>query len=215
MKIKILIADDHPIFRKGLTDLLLTEKTFQIVAEASDGVEALALVNSLHPDIAVLDVDMPNLDGLQVCKKLIETGSATRLIILTMHKEEALYNEAMNIGVSGYVLKDNAVSNIIACIKSVAGNQLYISPDIHQFLLKRTQRLSKLTHIEKQLAELTASEKRILKLIAENKSSKEIAELLFVSYKTVENHRSNICRKLALEGNNALLKFVIEHKSIL
>ena len=213
MKNKLIIADDHPVFRKGLVDILRTEKSFQIIGEASDGKEALDLILLNQPDVAVLDVDMPHLDGLQVCKKVLEQKTTTRFVILTMHKEEDIFNEALNIGVSGYVLKDNAVADIIDCIKTVARNEIYISPDIKQFLVTRKQKNLKQNSVQEKLSELTVSETRILGLIAANKSTKDIADMLFISYKTVENHRSNICRKIGLEGNNALLKFVIENKN--
>jgi DNA-binding NarL/FixJ family response regulator len=211
IKNKLVIADDHPIFRKGLIDILRTEKSFRIIGEAADGNEALELIIKHQPDVAVLDVDMPQLDGIQVCKKALEQKINTRFVILTMHKEEEIFNEALNTGVSGYVLKDNAVSDIIDCIKTVAKNETYISPDINQFLVTRKQKQCRQNAVQEKLSELTASETRILKLIADNKSTKEIADMLFVSYKTIENHRSNICRKMGLEGNNALLKFIIEN----
>jgi DNA-binding NarL/FixJ family response regulator len=208
----LIIADDHPIFRKGLLDILKSDKSFQILAEASDGNEALELILLHQPDVAILDVDMPNMSGIEVCRNALKLKSKTRFVILTMYKEEDLFNEAMNIGVSGYVLKDNTVDDIINCINSVAQNDVYISPNIKQFLISRKEKDIGNDSIKKKLLKITISEMRILKLISENKSSKEIAALLFISYKTVENHRYNICRKMELEGNYALIKFAVAYK---
>jgi DNA-binding NarL/FixJ family response regulator len=208
----LIIADDHPIFRKGLLDILKSDKSFKILAEASDGNEALELILLHQPDVAILDVDMPNMSGIEVCRNALKLKSKTRFVILTMYKEEDLFNEAMNIGVSGYVLKDNTVDDIINCINSVAQNDVYISPNIKQFLISRKEKDIGNDSIKKKLLKITISEMRILKLISENKSSKEIAALLFISYKTVENHRYNICRKMELEGNYALIKFAVAYK---
>jgi DNA-binding NarL/FixJ family response regulator len=208
----LIIADDHPIFRKGLLDILKSDKSFQILAEASDGNEALELILLHQPDVAILDVDMPNMSGIEVCRNALKLKSKTRFVILTMYKEEDLFNEAMNIGVSGYVLKDNTVDDIINCINSVAQNDVYISPNIKQFLISRKEKDIGNDSMKKKLLKITISEMRILKLISENKSSKEIAALLFISYKTVENHRYNICRKMELEGNYALIKFAVAYK---
>jgi two-component system response regulator DegU len=211
----LIIADDHPVFRKGLINILKLEKSIEVIGEAADGGEALKMIMEHNPTVAILDIDMPVLGGLEVCRKALKLKSQTRFIILTMFKEEDLFNEAMNIGVSGYVLKDNAVSDIINCIYSVAQNDLYISPDIKQYLTTRKGKQIIDEEISKKLLKITTSELRILKLISENKSSKEIAALLFISQKTVENHRSNICRKMELEGNYALIKFAAECKNSL
>ena len=208
----LIIADDHPIFRKGLLDILKSDKSFKILAEASDGNEALELILLHQPDVAILDVDMPNMSGIEVCRNALKLKLKTRFVILTMYKEEDLFNEAMNIGVSGYVLKDNAVDDIINCINAVAQNDVYISPNIKQFLISRKEKDIGNDSITKKLLKITISEMRNLKLISENKSSKEIAALLFISNKTVENHRYNICRKMELEGNYALIKFAIAYK---
>jgi DNA-binding NarL/FixJ family response regulator len=213
--LRILIADDHPIFRKGLRQILETDKDVLSVTEVADGERALEEIAARVPDIALLDIDMPRLNGLQVVQQLRRKGISLDLVFLTMYKEEDMVNEAMELGVMGYVLKESAVSDILACIHTVAEGKHFISPLISSYLVSRTQRTQVLEGRKPGLLSLTAAERRILALIADGKSSKEIASALFISHRTVENHRSNICSKLNLKGSYALLKFALENKEAL
>lgn len=207
-EINILIADDHPIFRKGLRQILETVTDFTIVAELSDGEEALLALRELKPDVAVLDVDMPKRDGLAIAAIVKEEALPTAVIVLTMYKEERFFNAALDAGVKGYVIKDSATSDITDAVRAAADGKNFISPVLSTFLMNR------LTRAEATPREsLTASERRVLKLVAEAKSNKQIADELFVSIRTVEHHRSNICAKLELEGKNALLAFALTNKS--
>ncbi|MFO1499266.1 MAG: response regulator transcription factor [Verrucomicrobiota bacterium] len=208
----ILIADDHPIFREGLRKVIETERGGRIVAEAADGNTAVQLIRQHKPDIAVLDIVIPQLNGLGVARAVQRQGLPVSIVILTMFKEEDLFNEAMDLGAKGYVLKENTVSDIIACLQSVAAGQYFISPAISHLLLRRTDRARGFASQTPGLGQLTPSERRILGLIARGKTSKEIATELFISPKTVENHRLNIAEKLSVHGNNALLKFALEHR---
>ncbi|MEO8664759.1 MAG: response regulator transcription factor [Ignavibacteria bacterium] len=212
-KIKIIIADDHPIFRNGLRQIIESESKITIIGEADNGSKALELINELKPDIAVLDIDMPKKTGLEILRELKVTD--TKIIFLTMYAEEDIFDEAMNFGIKGFVLKDSAVNDIIECIFSVNEDRYYISPSVSNFLVNRRKKLSDLKNNNPQLQNLTLAEKKILKFIAENKTSKEIGEVLFVSYRTVENHRANISGKLNLKGSHSLVKFAIENKSLL
>lgn len=209
-KITVLIADDHPIFRQGLRQIIASDAEFEIVAEVGDGNEALEKILSLNPKVAVIDVDMPGKTGLEVLKNLNENNLPSAVILLTMYKEESFFNAALNAGAKGYVIKDSAISEITAAIRAVAKGEDFISPMLSTLLLKRLKRAEKPKN--PLLESLTASECRVLKLVSEGKNSQDIADQLFISIRTVETHRMNICRKLDLEGKNALLLFAIRNK---
>ncbi|HRH44449.1 MAG TPA: response regulator transcription factor [Pyrinomonadaceae bacterium] len=211
--IKIIMADDHPIVRQGLRKMIETDENILIVAEADDGESALKLILEHQPTVAVLDIDMPKMDGFAVVRELQKIKAPIETIFLTMHSEEELFQAAMDLGVKGYVLKDGAVGDIIKAIKSVAEHRPFLSPALSALLLKRRRRLEELELQQPGLNLLTPTEKRILKLIAEDKTSKDIGEELFISHRTVETHRQNISRKLDLHGSLALVKFAIAHKS--
>lgn len=212
-EISLIIADDHPLLRHGLRKVIEHDARLKVLAESGDGAEALRLIETLKPAVAVLDIHMPELSGFEVAQAVQEKQLATRIVILTMYKDEEMFNAAMNIGVQGYVLKDSALAEIVACIKAVAAGQTYISATLAGFLLNRRQRSARLQAQTPGLNDLTPTERRILKLIAAYKSSKEIAEELHIHYRTVGNHRTNISQKLGLHGTHALVKFALEHKS--
>ena len=212
-QLTIIIADDHPIVRQGLRQTIEREHSFRILAEATNGREALEAINKFQPNIAILDVDMPELDGFAVASKIKENNLPTEVIFLTIHNDEVMFNEAIDLGAKGYVLKQSALEEIIDCIKIVAKNQFCVSPSLTTFLINRQRRSLNLTAEKPTIKNLTRSEKRILQMIADDKSTKEIADELFISPTTVEKHRANICRKLDLKGGYALLKFALTHKS--
>lgn len=212
-EITILLADDHPVFRRGLSLMLASDNQLQIVAEAVNGTEALACVQELQPDIAILDVNMPGQTGFDVARELQSSDLATRLIFLTMHRDEAIFNTALDLGAHGYLLKESAIEEIIACVKAVAAGERFISPQLSTFLFNRASRANALVQQKATLQDLTPSERRVLKLIAEQHTSREIADQLCISIRTVERHRENICTKLELRGSNALLKFALEHRA--
>ena len=212
-QIRIVMADDHPIVRQGLRRMIEIDKNLLIVAEAGDGQTALDLIEIHQPDVAVLDIDMPEMDGFAVVRELHKRRIAVEVVFLTMLNEEEIFQAAMDLNVKGYVLKDSAVSDIVSAIKSVARGRPFLSPALSLLLLKRRRRAEELENEKPGLHLLTPSEKRVLKLIAEDKTSKEIGEELFVSYRTVEAHRANISRKLDLHGSLALVKFAVTHRS--
>lgn len=212
-EIEIIMADDHPIVRQGLRQIIETDSAISIVGEASDGETALELIEKHQPDVAVLDIDMPKTDGFDVVRSLNEKKSNVEVVFLTMHSENEIFEEAMNLGVKGYVLKDSAVNDIVMSIKSVAEGKHFLSPALSSLLLNRRNRINELNENIPGLQNLTPTERRILKLIAEDKTSKEIAAELFISHRTVETHRTNIIRKLNLSGSLALIKFAVSHKS--
>lgn len=212
-KIRIVIADDHPIFRKGLVDLIKENSQFEIIDEAVDGEQALSYLRNYKPDAAILDINMPKMTGFDVVRNLKSQNEDLKIIFLTMHKEEEIFNRAMDLGVKGYVLKECASDDIIECLNTVVMNQHYISPSISEYLFSREKKSAGIFE-NIGLAKLSPTEITILKLVSDGKTSKEIAELLFISRKTVENHRVNICSKLSLRGVNALMKFAFENKHL-
>ena len=205
-EIKILIADDHPIFRRGLRMVIESDSALKVVAEVDNGADALSRIEELEPDVAVLDVNMPQADGLTVAKTIQEKHLPTVPVFLTMHADEAIFNAAINADVKGFVIKDGAANDIINCIKSVAAGQSFFSSALSQFLLNRRN------GDKSPLEKLTTSERRVLSLIADGKATKEIADELFVSPRTVEHHRAHIVGKLDLKGKNALLTFALTNK---
>jgi DNA-binding NarL/FixJ family response regulator len=211
--IKILIADDHPIFRNGLAQLLKTVPNFHIIAEAENGVAALSYLEKDLPDVAVLDLDMPEKDGFEVARVIVEKNWPVAVIILTMHKNESLFNAALNLGVKGYVLKDSAMADIINAIKAVARGEEFISSALSSYLFNRSRRAVALVENKPSLNDLTETERRVLRLIGLYKTSREIGDELFISKRTVDRHRANIAEKLDLKGSHAVLKFALNHKA--
>ena len=209
-KITVLIADDHPIFRKGLREIIQAEPSLQLVGEAEDGAQALSLLRELSPQVAVLDVDMPQLDGVSVARAVQQENLPTAIVLLTMHRNERFFNAALDLGVCGYVLKDSAISEIVAAIRAVTSGHRFVTPLLTDFLLNRHHSQLQ-TAANTGLTALTEAERRVLKLIAQYKTSQEIADELFISIRTVDRHRANITNKLDLKGAHALLQFALEH----
>jgi DNA-binding NarL/FixJ family response regulator len=212
---KVLIVDDHPLFRNGLRQVIAADARFELVGEAGDGEAALKMILEKKPEVAVLDLNLPGLTGLEIARHLKEKKSRTRVIILTMHKEEDMVNRALDFGVGGFVLKESAVENILEAMATVATGESYLSPGVSTFLIRRRSRAEALAAEKPGLDSLTKAERRILKLISEKKTSKEIATELFISPRTVEAHRANICQKLELTGSHSLLQFALENRSAL
>ena len=211
----ILIVDDHPLLRRGVRNVIAENPRFRVVAEASDGDEALDLVNRLKPDIAIIDIDMPRLNGLELLRQLRQPHSQIQAIILTMYKEEDVFNAAMDLGAKAYVVKDNAANDIMAALEKVVAGEIYLSPVMLEAGKRRSNLVQDLLLHKPQIETLTPSERRILKLIGEDFTSKEIANFLHVSVRTVDNHRQNICRKLNLHGSHGLLKFAFDNSAYL
>jgi DNA-binding NarL/FixJ family response regulator len=212
-EIRIAIADDHPLLRKGLRQVLEADPNLKVVLEAGDGEALLSEIEPSRTQIAIVDIDMPKQDGFAVAKEINKRKISVDVIFLTIHNEEAIFHAAMDLGIKGYILKDSALIEIAEAIHTLAAGQFYVSHPLLAYLLNRRNRSQALLENEPGLKSLTASERRILHMIAENKSSKEIGAELFIHYRTVENHRVNICQKLGLRGTNSLLRFALQHKS--
>ncbi|HWN99696.1 MAG TPA: response regulator transcription factor [Blastocatellia bacterium] len=209
---RMVIADDHSIFRKGLRAIIEAEKGMVVIAEAANGEEAIRKIEELRPDVAILDVDMPKMDGFQVVKELRRTRIPVECIFLTIHSEEDVFNEALNLGVKGYVLKDSSSTDIVNAIHALRQGHHYTSPSITTHLINRSQHSGSLVQ-KASVKDLTPTERRILQMIADYKTSKQIAHELFIHYRTVDNHRTNISAKLGLRGSHALIKFALQHQS--
>ncbi len=203
--IRVLLADDHPVVRKGLRMAIEEDSGLSVVAEAADGEAALALIGQLAPHVVVLDIDMPKLDGFGVAREIAKRQLPVATIFLTMHNSEDLFRAAMNLRVKGYILKDSAMLEIVAGIRAVAAGQPYLSSALTARLLTTPDNVP--------ASLLTPIERRIVQLIAADKSSKEIGAELSIHYRTIENHRTNICRKLGLNGANALLRFALQNRT--
>jgi len=210
---RVLIVDDHPLFRNGLRQVIQNDNRFDLVGEAGDGTVAWQFIQDKKPDVAVLDINLPGLTGLEVARKVQEKRLSTRVIILTMFKEEELINRALDLGVNGFVLKENAVEDIISAIVTADRGDHYLSPAVSGFLVRRRNRATSLAALKPGLDDLTRAERRILKLVAAGKTSREIAAELFISPRTVEAHRANISGKLNLHGSHSLLHFALENRS--
>jgi|SRR6266850_3496273 len=212
-EITVLVAEDHPLFLRGLCDVLEADGELRVVGKASDGFEAWRRITELRPRVAVLDMDLPGLNGLEIAKKLREKKTPTAVLILTMHKQEEIFEQAMDLGILGYVLKENSPDDLLLGIKKVAAGEPYFSSSVSGYLLNRNARAQSLVQRAPALRDLTQCQRAILKRIAEDRTSKEIADEFGISYRTVENHRSNICERLNLHGSHSLLKFAFDNKS--
>ncbi len=209
----IIIADDHPFFRKGLLQLLRSVKRLKVIGEAETGPDALAMIEKMHPDAAVLDIDMPQMRGLEVLEEMNRKKIATSVIFMTMYKEPELVRRALSLGAKGYLLKESVVEELIQAITYVSSGKTYVSPAMAAIIASAEMPRTDAEVISiPGLDRLTQTERRVLRLVAENRSSKEISEELSISSRTVDNHRSHICEKLGITGTHALLRFALQNK---
>jgi DNA-binding NarL/FixJ family response regulator len=213
--VTVLIVDDHPVFRRGLREVIEEDSRFRVVGEASDGTAAMRELAQLKPRITIVDIDMPTQNGLDMVRSLRKMSFSTTIVFLTMYKEEDMFNAAMDLGAKAYVLKDSASDDILIALERAARGEVFVSPSLSLMGQHRSDRVHELLLSKPQIDDLTSAERRILKLIAEDRTSKEIASLLQISIKTVENHRLNICHKLNLHGSHSLLKFAFDYRSYL
>jgi DNA-binding NarL/FixJ family response regulator len=204
MPIRVILADDHLIVRQGLR-MVLEKENIEVLGEASDGLEAIRLIQELLPDIAVLDLDMPRLDGLAVLREAARLSPQTRAIILTRHMEEPYAVEALRIGARGYVLKTQASTDLVAAIRHVDRGEVYLSPKISKAVVQ-----AYLTNTEGP-GQLSVRERQVLQLVGEGHSTKKIASLLGISVKTVDTHRTKLMEKLDIHQTAGLVRYAIRH----
>lgn len=202
MPITIMLADDHAIIRQGLKHLFEAEEGIELVGEAGSGREALELIESLQPDVAILDIRMPELTGIEVARRVVKAGLHTRVILLTMHEDPSAALEAQNAGASGYVLKDNTFEELLTAIRTVAVGGTFVTPQIQAKLLamQRGKRVSVL---------LSKREREVIKLIALGRSSKEIGQTMGISPRTVDTYRNRLMQKLGLTSFADVIRYAV------
>ena len=214
--LKILVADDHPIFRVGLCSVIKAGIVEAEIKEADNGIKAWEIISTENPDVAVLDINMPGIDGLEICKRIKDANLKTKVVILTMYKEKALLEKAKENGAKSYLIKDNSIFEVVDSIKAILNNEYYWSESLKEIQNEIIESNKESCKIELILKELTSTELKTLKLVCKNYTSKEIAELLFITAKSVDNNRSRISKKLGLDQvTNSLLIWSMQHKDII
>jgi len=209
-KSKIVLAEDHTILREGLKSLLSSSQDFEVIGEAGDGREAIRCVEKLKPDLILIDLSMPRMNGMEAIREIRRLSKEVRILVLTVHKSEEYILATFKAGADGYVLKEATHEELLMAIKSVLKGKSYISPEISEKVLEGYLEGRKRLKSQTSWETLTSREREILKLIAEGYKNKEIAEELCISVKTVEKHRSNLMEKLNLHNVQALTAFAIE-----
>jgi two-component system response regulator NreC len=208
-KISILIADDHGVVRKGLRLLLEQYEELAVIGEAADGREAVRLAEALNPDVVIIDVAMPLLNGIDAAAQVLKNNPRLGVIILTMHADEGYLFRALDVGVKGYLLKETAEQDLLQAVKAVSQGKPFFSPAITQTLLEDYMRVVKQQGLIDTYALLTSREKEVLQLLAEGKSNKEAAAILDLSLYTVESHRTNLMQKLSLHNTAEIVLYAV------
>ena len=207
--IRILLADDHTVMRRGLRLLLESQPEFTVVAEAADGRQAVQQAEATEPDVAVVDIAMPNLSGIEAAERITSAYPNTAIVILSMHSDEGYVLRALKVGAKGYLLKDSAESDLIEAIKAVHEGKTFFSPEISKMLVEDYVREIRTRGAEDSYDLLTSREREILQLLAERKSNKEIALDLHLSLYTIETHRRNLQEKLNLHSLAELILYAV------
>jgi DNA-binding NarL/FixJ family response regulator len=208
MKTRILLADDHAILREGLRNLLQTQPDFQVVGEASDGHGAVAMVAELAPHLVIMDISMPDLNGIDATRRIVANASGVKVLALSMHADRRFMTEMLRAGASGYLLKKSSATELLTAVRTVIHGQVYLSPDVAEFVVDGYVR-----HAAPEAGVafnvLSSREREVLQMVAEGHTTKEIAGQLYVSVKTIEAHRSQIMSKLHIHHIAGLTKFAI------
>lgn len=208
-KLRILLADDHKLMRGGLRLLLEQQPSITVVGEADDGRQAVEKASSLKPDVVVLDIGMPNLNGIEACAQITQTLTTTSVVMLSMHSDEAYVLRALKAGARAYLLKDSAESDLVRAVQAVSDGKSYFSPAVSKVLLEDYVRKLQRSGVEDSFDLLTPREREILQLVAEGKSNKDVANLLNLSVYTVETHRANLMQKLNLRSVPELILYAV------
>jgi DNA-binding NarL/FixJ family response regulator len=214
LKQKVLIAEDHAILREGLRSLLADTPELEIVGEATDGQEAIYLSRQLEPHLVLMDLSMPNINGTEAMRTIKRYNPVIKIIVLTVHRSEEYVRATLDAGANGYVLKDDTRDDLLNAITNAQKGNVYLSPGICDKVINGYLDSSTCTNFSAPWDQLTVREREITKLIAEGKKSREVAEYLSVSLKTVEKHRANLMRKLDLHNVSAITKYAIENKLV-
>ncbi len=209
-KIRILIADDHSVVRKGICQIIEDQPDMEVAGVACDGVEAIDKSRELIPDIVLIDIAMPNLSGLEAISMIKEAVPETQIVILSMHAKESYVRQALNSGAMGYVLKDSPSTDILDAVHAANRKEYFLSSKIKAGVIESYLENKKTKPVVRGYDLLSEREQQVFRLVVEGKSAKDIAELLFVSPKTIEKHRSNVMNKLGVHGRLELLKYAIK-----
>ena len=207
---RIVLADDHVLLRQGLRRILTERPDMKVVGEAGDGLELLTLLKELSPDLLILDISMPNLRGIEAAAEIRRLYPEVKILVLTMHKDTEFLREAMAAGADGYLLKENADSELFSAIAKIRASKKYISPSLTEEVVEEWSKIHRGEGDPIEREPLTTREREVLKLIAEGKSSREIGDLLYISVRTVERHRSNVMNKLNLRKTADLVKYALK-----
>ena len=210
--VRIVVAEDHPFFRDGLRLALGRDDRLQIVGESGDGRAALDLIRTLRPDVAILDIGLPGIDGCEIVRRVRADRLPVEVIFLTVADDPEIFQQALEWGVKGYLLKDCTADEIVRCVHAVMGGQHFASPPMQSHLVARTQAIETFTQTVPGLKALTALERTVLRRIAAGLRSKEIAGELGIAPRTVDAHRTDIARKLGIHGRHALTRFATRHR---
>ena len=205
--IKIILVDDHRIFRKGLKSLLSEKENIEVLAEADNGDEALEAARKYKPEIVIMDIAMPKMDGIEATRQIRDRFPDTEVVILSMHAKKAYIDQVLKAGAKGYVLKDSDEENLLSAINTVHNGGFYLDSPIADQVLSDYFRGKSKRELKKQSDPLSEREREVLRLLAEGHSNQEVADILYISRKTVENHRANIVRKTGVQGQVGLTKY--------
>lgn len=210
-KIKVLVADDHEIVRYGICSVISTADDIEVVAEAANGQEAIERYREQDPDVCILDIGMPFLNGIEAAREILSFDSHANIIILTMHVNEEYLNKALNVGALGYLLKNSSKKELLEAIRKVAKGEKIFSEPISKMMAEKYIRQARRNEREKESVNITNREKEILRLIVDGYTSHEIAQILHISPRTVDTHRANLMQKLDIKNTAALVRYAIEH----
>jgi DNA-binding NarL/FixJ family response regulator len=209
--LRIVVADDHPLMRRGICDLLESEPGWKVVAEAGNGREAVEAMTGSKPDVLVIDLAMPELNGLTATREILRALPKTEVVLLTMHNTEQVIREVLESGARGFVLKSDAGQNLVAAVKAVAAGKPFFTPNVADVVLKGYLRSNSKSGSRANLPVLTTRELQVMQLLAEGKANKAVANAMQISVKTVEAHRSNINRKLSIKTTSELVRYAVRN----
>lgn len=211
-KSRVLLIDKDPVFRQDIKQAIASDPQMEVAGEAKDGEIALSLVRSLMPDVVVVDLDLPGMGGLELIEQIRRLLKPPAVLVLTMHRNDQMINAALDRGALGYLIKENTAAELVNAVRSVVRKQIYVTAILTGALLRRARKAEALRDEIRGLACLTPMELRVFKLLSASKTIHQVARHLFISPRTVESHRTNICEKLGFKDRNDLLQFAIEHR---
>jgi DNA-binding NarL/FixJ family response regulator len=212
MEIKIIIADDHTIIRDGLKLILESHSDLKVIAEAENGLQVISKANELQPDVILMDIAMPNMNGVEATRRIIEENPSIRIIILSMHSTVEDIFRSLQAGAKGYLVKESAGTEVVDAVRAVFNGRRYLSRKVDDILIDSYIHEHQLSEADSPLERLSSREREVLQLVAEGKSSSEISDLLYLSVKTIETYRSRTMQKLGIKDLTGLVKFAIQQR---